>query len=185
MAKFCPECGKPTIKYDLAGRMRDVCPDGHFVQFAEMHNSAAALVFRDDTVLLVQHNHPTKSWSLPGGYIEQEEDLTLGLQREVKEESGVDVEPIGIVAVRNLVKEKRNELYIIFLCEADNSQTPVSLDTDEILDAAFVPLVDIPTWNVTPFTSRIIQGYIQHKPDPMRIFKIDAYMPNAFMFGNL
>ena len=185
MAKFCPECGKATIKYNIAGRVRDVCEDCHFVQFAEYHNSVAALTFRDDSVLLVQHNHPTKVWSLPGGYIEQEEDLALGLKREVQEESGVGVEPIGIIAIRNLVKSKRNELYIIFLCELDANQEPFSNDTNEILNAKFIPLTDITDWNITPFTLRVIQGYLKNRPDPLKVFEIKDYDPNAFMFGNV
>lgn len=185
MAKFCPNCGKPTVKQDVVGRVRDICEEGHFIQFATYNNSAAGLVFRDNSVLLVQHNHPTKVWSLPGGYIEQEEDLVLGLKREVKEESGIDVEPVGIIALRNLVKETLNELYIIFLCEADNEYQPSSQDLDEILDAKFIPLTDIPDWNITPFTRRIIEGYLENKPEPMREFTIENYYPEAFMFGDV
>ncbi|MGB7340600.1 MAG: NUDIX hydrolase [Phototrophicaceae bacterium] len=185
MAKFCPECGSATIKYDVFGRMRDVCPDGHFVQYAEYHNSVAALAFRGNSVLLVQHNHDTKPWSLPGGYIEQEEDLALGLKREVIEESNIEIKPIGIVAIRNLVKETRNELYIIFLCDVDDEQVPSSNDPEEIIDAQFIPLEKLNQWNITPFTLRVIQGYLANKPDPMKVFHIDGYHPNAFMFGNV
>jgi len=185
MAKFCPECGKATVKMDVFGRERDVCEDCHFVQYAEYHNSVAALAFRGDSVLLVQHNRSTKPWSMPGGYIEQEEDLVLGLKREVREESGVDVDPVGVIAIRNLVKETRNELYIIFLCDVDDEQIPQSHDLDEIVDAKFVPFEDLPEWNITPFTRRVIEGYLKNKPEPMRVFEIENYMPEAFMFGNV
>ena len=185
MAKFCPKCGKATIRDQFAGRERDICPEGHFVQFAEYHNSVAALTFRDDAVLLVQHNHPSRVWSLPGGYIEQEEDFVLGLQREVREEAGVDLKIIGVVAMRQLVKETRNEFYLIMLCNVDNEQVTQSNDTDEILDAQFIPLDEISDWNITPFTRRVIEGYLERKPEPLRMFTIENYYPNAYMFGNV
>lgn len=185
MTKFCPECGKPTIKYDDGGRVRDACSECNFVQYANTPVSVGALVLRDGGVLLVQHNHPSKIWGFPGGYVEQEEDLALSITREVQEEAGLDVKPIGIVAIRNLVKETRNELYIIFLCEPDPDQIPHSQVEDEILDAKFIPLKEIPDLNTTAFNKRIIEGYIRHKPEPMRTFDIENYMANAFMFGNI
>ena len=183
MAKFCPECGKPTIRAEIGGRLRDACDEGHFVQFASTPMSAAALAFKDETVLLVQHNHPSKIWSLPGGYLEQDEDLILSLQREVKEESNVDVNPLGIIAMRQLVKPTRNEFYVIFLAEVSGDNPAKGSHDEEIIDAQFVTLNDIPTWHITPFSRRIIEGYLKHKPTPIAPFTIDDY--EAFMFGNL
>ncbi len=185
MAKFCPECGKPTIQQEIGGRVRACCADGHFVEFANTPMSTAALVFKGDSVLLVQHNHPTKIWSLPGGYLEQEEDLGLALIREVKEESNVDVQPLGIIALRQLVKETRNEFYIIFLAEVVSDVEPRGSGDEEILDAKFVAFADLEGWHITPFTRRIIAGYLAHQPEPLTSFTIPDYMPIAYMFGNI
>jgi len=42
-------------------------------------------------VLLFQHSYRQSMWSLPGGYLKAREHPTEGLEREIKEESGLVV----------------------------------------------------------------------------------------------
>lgn len=60
----------------------------------------AAAVFDDaGRVLLVQRGRPPRagSWGLPGGLLEVGETLVAGVQREVREECGVEI-AVGAVA---------------------------------------------------------------------------------------
>ncbi|MDX2001352.1 MAG: NUDIX hydrolase [Chitinophagales bacterium] len=52
------------------------------------------------SILLVKRgNDPFKGmWSLPGGFLEEEEDLEAGARRELKEETDLDVETMVQVA---------------------------------------------------------------------------------------
>lgn len=50
-----------------------------------------ALVRREDGRILLIRD-PGRGWELPGGSVEHREDLITALQREVREESGVEVE---------------------------------------------------------------------------------------------
>jgi ADP-ribose pyrophosphatase YjhB (NUDIX family) len=54
---------------------------------------AAAIVLRDDQVLLVQRGRePAKGlWGLPGGMLELGETIAAGVRREVLEECGIEV----------------------------------------------------------------------------------------------
>jgi 8-oxo-dGTP diphosphatase len=54
-----------------------------------------------DRVLLVERGRePLKGWwSLPGGVVECGESLAEAVRREVREETGLEVEPAGIVEV--------------------------------------------------------------------------------------
>ncbi|HEX5234888.1 MAG TPA: NUDIX hydrolase [Silvibacterium sp.] len=60
-----------------------------------------AVIFDRDRVLLVQRGHAPMQgeWSLPGGALELGETLEEGVKREVQEETGLIVEPMGMVAV--------------------------------------------------------------------------------------
>jgi ADP-ribose pyrophosphatase YjhB (NUDIX family) len=60
-----------------------------------------ALIFDGDSILLVERGHePLKGWwSLPGGILETGETLANGVRREVREETGLDVEPDAIFEV--------------------------------------------------------------------------------------
>ena len=60
-----------------------------------------ALIFQRGKILLVQRGQePLKGyWSLPGGVLETGETLREGVRREVREETGLDVEPSTIVEV--------------------------------------------------------------------------------------
>jgi 8-oxo-dGTP pyrophosphatase MutT (NUDIX family) len=47
---------------------------------------------RDDEVLLVRHTYGRRSqWDLPGGGLRRGEDPRLGMEREIREELGVEV----------------------------------------------------------------------------------------------
>lgn len=49
---------------------------------------------QENEILLVKHRPDTK-WTLPGGHVEEWETIDKTLQREMKEEFGIDVEPFG------------------------------------------------------------------------------------------
>lgn len=66
--------------------------------------SCAALVTNDaGEILLVKS--PLRGWEYPGGLIEPGETFEQALKREVKEESGVDIEITGFVGIcKNIQK---------------------------------------------------------------------------------
>lgn len=46
---------------------------------------------RPNNFLLVRHNYGEKKWSLPGGGLNQGEEADVGVIREAKEETGLDI----------------------------------------------------------------------------------------------
>jgi ADP-ribose pyrophosphatase YjhB (NUDIX family) len=58
----------------------------------------AAVIFDGDRVLL-QRRDDTLRWGLPGGGVEPGESVTRAIVREVREETGLDVEPLRLIGV--------------------------------------------------------------------------------------
>lgn len=77
-----------------------------------------AAVFKDGKILLVHEKNGT--WALPGGWCDVSESVKSNTVKEVKEETGLDVKAIRVIAVED--RNKHNEpLYgvckIFVLCE--------------------------------------------------------------------
>lgn len=64
------------------------------------HSVSVSGVITDDEgrTLLVQRRDNGR-WEPPGGRLELSESITCGLQREIREETGLDVEPLTLTGV--------------------------------------------------------------------------------------
>jgi len=58
------------------------------------------VIHRGRVLLVLRGAEPLKGrWSLPGGMLELGEELADGVRRELKEETGLDVEPVEVIEV--------------------------------------------------------------------------------------
>ena len=58
----------------------------------------AAVIF-DGARILLQRRDDNKRWGLPGGGVEPGESVRAAIVREVREETGLDVEPLRLIGV--------------------------------------------------------------------------------------
>ncbi|EJW12285.1 NUDIX hydrolase [Rhodovulum sp. PH10] len=67
--------------------------------------AVSAAIFRDGRVLLVRRaREPARgTWTLPGGGVELGETLLEAVRREVAEETGLAIDPIGIAGHRDVI----------------------------------------------------------------------------------
>lgn len=63
----------------------DIVPLTHLV-------AVNAFLLKDDKFLLLKRNDPPLIWGPPGGKLEINEDPVTGLNREMKEETGLDID---------------------------------------------------------------------------------------------
>lgn len=101
--KYCPLCGTQLILSQVSNKTRPRCPGCGFVFYRNPFPAVSVLVVQDDKVLLGKRlGEPGKGkWALPSGYIEFEDDFLTTAIREVKEETGLDVEITCIVNVQS------------------------------------------------------------------------------------
>ena len=123
-----------------------------------------AIVVRDSRVLLVRRgNEPLKGhWTLPGGMLEVGETLTAGVAREVREETGLDVEPIELIELLDRIHREGGRVryhYVIadYLCRVTGGELRAASD------AAAVRWVERSEWTshsalvLDPITVRVIE----------------------------
>jgi 8-oxo-dGTP diphosphatase len=87
--------------------MREMPADLEFYDY-DTRVAAYAVVVDGDRILLSWWNgegHSQPQWSLPGGGVDLPETTAQGVVREVREETGFDVELTGLLAVDSFVME--------------------------------------------------------------------------------
>jgi ADP-ribose pyrophosphatase YjhB (NUDIX family) len=81
--------------------MRLACPRCGFVVYASSKPTAGALCVDNGRVLLARRAiEPFEGfWDIPGGFLEEGEDPLDGVRRELKEETGLEIEPQRFLGV--------------------------------------------------------------------------------------
>jgi 8-oxo-dGTP diphosphatase len=99
--RYCPACGCALVVQEIDGRPRGVCPGCGYVDWGNAKPCAGALVIRNGKVLLVRRSvEPFKGyWDIPGGFCEADEHPAAAARREVREETGLDVELTGLLGL--------------------------------------------------------------------------------------
>ena len=124
-----------------------------------------AVVVDQGRVLLVRRGtEPLKGhWTLPGGLDELGEPLLAAVVREVREETGLAVEPLGLIELLDRIHREGERVrfhYVIadYLCRVAGGELRAASDADE------VRWVERAEWNshsalkIDPVTARVIEA---------------------------
>ena len=82
-------------------------------------------------------------WDLPAGYLDPGESFEMAARRETLEESGIEVELLGLIGVYH--SPPANAVTAVFRARALSQDAPVRLDF-ESTDHAWVPRSDVRAW---------------------------------------
>ena len=102
--------------------------------------ATGGLITNDKNEILLVKN-PRKGWEYPGGIVEPGETLPQGLIREIKEETGVNVEIISIVGIYSNTKKKKGYngveeiptiVNIDFICKYISGDLTTSDESEEV-----------------------------------------------------
>jgi ADP-ribose pyrophosphatase YjhB (NUDIX family) len=144
---YCPRCAHPLEDRFLHERFRRVCPSCAFVFFREHKVAAAAIVERHGRILLVRRTmSPGKGeWTIPGGFVEFDEDPREAVVREVLEETGYQVEAVRILDVIFGREHERGASLLIAYLTRLSSDAPVrQIDKKEVDAVDFFSLDQLP-----------------------------------------
>ncbi|OGF21577.1 hypothetical protein A2Y83_01300 [Candidatus Falkowbacteria bacterium RBG_13_39_14] len=112
-----------------------------------------AIIFDEEKVLLC-HRTEYNFWALPGGGLEKGETPWEGVIREVKEETGLDVEVIRLVDVSS--KPHEDNIGFTFLCKVLGGQV---IAGDFVDTAKFFATSEFPK-NTSPRHVERIEGVL-------------------------
>ncbi len=103
-----------------------------------------AVIFRDNKILLVHENNGT--WSLPGGWCDVLESIKSNTEKEVREETGLNVRAVKIISIQDRNKHNKpvyayGVCKIFVLCEVINGKFVENIETTEI---RYFSLQDLP-----------------------------------------
>lgn len=137
---------------------------------------ASVSIFNDDKVLIIKENKPTAidKWNFPGGHIENGEDILYSAQREVKEETGLDVKLIGTTGVYNFISSTKNQV-ILFHFVGEITGGFLNLEEDEISDSKWIKVNELVTFENKDLREpsvlkQIINNLLQEKIHPISVY---------------
>jgi 8-oxo-dGTP diphosphatase len=98
---YCPRCGHALKDRQAFGRVRRFCPACERVVFRDHKVAAGVIVEHEGNVLLVRRRMRPRegTWTFPAGFVEFDEDPADAAARECLEETGLEVEIIGLLDV--------------------------------------------------------------------------------------
>jgi ADP-ribose pyrophosphatase YjhB (NUDIX family) len=121
------------------------------------------VIHRSRVLLIRRGGEPLKGeWSIPGGLIEVGEELADGVRRELKEETGLDVEPLAIIETFDRIfRQGRRVRYhfviVDYVCRLKRGRLRPASD---VVEARWVRREDLGLYSLTDkATSVALQAF--------------------------
>jgi nucleoside triphosphatase len=126
--------------------------------------AGALIVNPKGDMLIVRSNKWNDKFTVPGGHIELGERAEDAIKREVKEETGLDVEPVKLLLVQQAIYPEnyyKHEHFIFmdYLCQAQSSE--VKLDGRELQEYVWVRPEKALELDLEKYTRNFVNKYLE------------------------
>ncbi len=139
MSRFCGACGSQTVFSDT--ERAKVCRSCGIITYPRISPAVIVAVVKEDLILLVHCvRHPEGLYSVPAGFVEPAETLEECVAREVKEETGIEIDEIRYFASQPWPFP--DALMIAFTARFKRGD--IVVDGREVTDAAWFKADDLP-----------------------------------------
>jgi len=123
--------------------------------------AVSAAIVRDGKILVVRRARAPAHglYSLPGGVVEVGETLEEAVTREVREETGMTIEPVALAGFREAIvrdAERRVERHFIILCFAARWRAGEVLLNEELDEARWLEPAELASLPTTSGLAEIV-----------------------------
>jgi len=133
---YCPQCGKKFDLVPLEKGYRLECKSCRFIFYKNPYPGVVVLINDHGKILIgkrAKNVFEGGKWSLPGGFIEFEEDFLSAAHREILEETGLSIKITSILnVVSNFFSPELHTIVIVLLAEKTNGEPTPGDDIEEL-----------------------------------------------------
>jgi ADP-ribose pyrophosphatase YjhB (NUDIX family) len=134
---FCPRCGIKLIRKEIDHKIRLTCPhsDCDYIYYHNPIPAAGAIVINDDRILMVKRAVMPKIgwWCIPAGFMEWSEHPGQTAIRELKEETGLEIELLSLFEIYSGQDDPRlNAVLILYLARSVGGRLTAADDAMEV-----------------------------------------------------
>lgn len=165
--QYCGRCGSKTYTSDI--ERAKVCPECGFISFTRICPAIITTIIKqeldengniENKLLMAKHSyHKHNRYSLIAGFLEAGETIEEAVQREIKEEVGIEVEDIEYFGSQSWPFP--NSLMIGCICKYKSGE--INVDGNEIVKAKWMSKeeIELPESNISIF-SKLLKNFIEN-----------------------
>jgi len=139
-------------------------------------NAARAVIFDDNGSLLLIRRRDNRNWAMPAGAMELGESIWDCMVREVREESGLDVQAAELFAIwsdpaqTSIVTEFGDPYQlVVFVFQVQAWSGELVRETDETIDAGFFQMDALP--EIAPHSHQTLEDLKTYNDNAELILK--------------
>lgn len=177
--RYCPQCGHEVNMVIPAddNRVRAVCPNCEYIDYDNPRLITGTIPMYQGKLLLCRRNIEPRLgyWTLPAGFMENQETTSEGALRETLEESGSQAtcrQAFSMISIPHI-----NQIHLFYLADLLKDDFHATSESSEV---ALFELSDIP-WDELAFSSvtRTLELFIEDHRSGQYGFHEDTLILNS------